>query len=257
MDSNFILMSKEQIKRVNINGKRHYQVSRDGEILGTFPSVTTVLGETSDKSGLDKWRKRVGEEEANRISTLSMNRGTVMHRLIELYKPLEGDKKEKLNQLKELSKTDKEIIEFDQEFINEGWVMFYKFYTNSSQYFDRVEEVIEAETFLWSSRAGGYAGTVDNISKMKDGKILIIDYKNSRKPKREDWIQDYFLQSAAYYVAFWERTGIKSDGVEIWIANEIDYCPQTFSLTAEDIKYYFKEFQNRLNQYKEQLEDAA
>ena len=141
MGSNFILMS-EQISRVEIKGKRHYQVKKDNDIIGTFPSVTTILSATSDKSGLVKWRKRVGEEEANRISTLSMNRGTVMHRLVELYKPLPGDKKEKLNQLKELAKTDEEIIEFDQEFINEGWTMFYKFYTNSSQYFDRVEKVI-------------------------------------------------------------------------------------------------------------------
>jgi ATP-dependent exoDNAse (exonuclease V) beta subunit len=185
-----------------------------------------------------------------------MNRGTVMHRLVELYKPLPGDKKEKLNQLKELAKTDEEIIEFDQEFINEGWTMFYKFYTNSSQYFDRVEKVIESESFLWSSKGGGYAGTVDNISKMVDGTIQIIDYKNSRKPKREDWIQDYYIQAAAYYVAYWERTGTKADGIEIWIANEIDYCPQTFTLSAEDIKYYFKEFTNRLNKYKEQLEEA-
>ena len=141
MGSNFILMS-EQISRVEIKGKRHYQVKKDNDIIGTFPSVTTILSATSDKSGLVKWRKRVGEEEANRISTLSMNCGTVMHRLVELYKPLPGDKKEKLNQLKELAKTDEEIIEFDQEFINEGWTMFYKFYTNSSQYFDRVEKVI-------------------------------------------------------------------------------------------------------------------
>lgn len=117
----------EQISRVEIKGKRHYQVKKDNDIIGTFPSVTTILSATSDKSGLVKWRKRVGEEEANRISTLSMNRGTVMHRLVELYKPLPGDKKEKLNQLKELAKTDEEIIEFDQEFINEGWTMFYKF----------------------------------------------------------------------------------------------------------------------------------
>tara|TARA_B110000285_G_scaffold59749_1_gene68567 strand:+ start:5056 stop:5808 length:753 start_codon:yes stop_codon:yes gene_type:complete len=250
-------MVKEKIERVEVKGKRHYQVSNDTGIIGTFPSVTTILSGTSDKSGLDRWRKKVGEAEANRISTLSMNRGTVMHRLVELYKPLTGSKEEKLDQLKELAKTDEEITEFDQEFINEGWIMFYKFYTNSSQYFDRVSKVLESETFLWSSKAGGYAGTVDNISEMTDGKILIIDYKNSRKPKREDWIQDYFLQSAAYYVAFWERTGIKADGVEIWIANEIDYCPQTFSLTAEDVKYYFKEFTNRLDTYKKQLEDAA
>jgi genome maintenance exonuclease 1 len=250
-------MVKEKIERVEVKGKRHYQVSNDTGIIGTFPSVTTILSGTSDKSGLDRWRKKVGEAEANRISTLSMNRGTVMHRLVELYKPLAGSKEEKLDQLKELAKTDEEITEFDQEFINEGWIMFYKFYTNSSQYFDRVSKVLESETFLWSSKAGGYAGTVDNISEMTDGKILIIDYKNSRKPKREDWIQDYFLQSAAYYVAFWERTGIKADGVEIWIANEIDYCPQTFSLTAEDVKYYFKEFTNRLDTYKKQLKDAA
>ena len=256
MGSNIILMAKEKIERVEVKGKRHYQVSDDTGVIGTFPSVTTILSGTSDKSGLDRWRKKVGEAEANRISTLSMNRGTVMHRLVELYKPLAGSKEEKLDQLKELAKTDEEITEFDQEFINEGWIMFYKFYTNSSQYFDRVAKVIESETFLWSSKAGGYAGTVDNISEMTDGKILIIDYKNSRKPKREDWIQDYFLQIAAYYVAFWERTGIKADGVEIWIANEIDYCPQTFSLTAEDVKYYFKEFTNRLNKYKEQLEEA-
>ena len=93
----------EQISRVEIKGKRHYQVKKDNDIIGTFPSVTTILSATSDKSGLDRWRKKVGEEEANRISTLSMNRGTVMHRLVELYKPLSGDKKEKLNQLKELA----------------------------------------------------------------------------------------------------------------------------------------------------------
>ena len=110
MGSNFILMS-EQISRVEIKGKRHYQVKKDNDIIGTFPSVTTILSATSDKSGLVKWRKRVGEEEANRISTLSMNRGTVMHRLVELYKPLPGDKKEKLNQLKELAKTDEEMKE--------------------------------------------------------------------------------------------------------------------------------------------------
>ena len=92
---------------------------------------------------------------------------------------------------------------------------------------------------------------------MVDGTIQIIDYKNSRKPKREDWIQDYYIQAAAYYVAYWERTGTKADGIEIWIANEIDYCPQTFTLSAEDIKHYFKEFTARLNQYKKQLEDAA
>ena len=82
------------IKRVNLLGKRFYEV----EGIGTFPSVTTVLSSTADKSGLDRWRKRVGEDEAKRIGTEATNRGTVMHRLLELYlaEDLTADKKDLL-----------------------------------------------------------------------------------------------------------------------------------------------------------------
>lgn len=248
-----------QIKRVQKHGLRHYQVTENGKVLGTFPSITTVLGQTSDKSGLEKWKKRVGEAEAKRISELSMNRGTIMHRLIELYKPLPGDKTEKLEALKELAKTDEEINQYSGDengptWLEEGWKMFMKFYMNSSQFFDEVEEVLEAETFLWSKV--GYAGTVDNISKMSGNKIKVIDYKNSRKPKREEWIQDYFVQGSAYFIAYWERTGIKPHGVEIWIANEVDAIPQKFTLSAKDIKYYFSEFVRRLNQFKEMYNEV-
>jgi hypothetical protein len=251
-------MQDYNIKRVEKNGMRYYEVSEEGKVIGTFPSITTILGNTSDKSGLEKWKKRVGETEAKRISELSMNRGTVMHRLIELYKPLEGTKIERLNQLQEIAKTDEEVNQFSNEengqiWLEAGWAMFMKFWRNSSQYFDRVLKVIEAETFLWSKI--GYAGTVDNISEMIDGNRLVIDYKNSRRPKREEWIQDYFVQGSAYFIAHWERTGIKPHGVEIWIANEEDSIPQTFKLTAEDVKYYFQEFINRLNKFKELYND--
>ena len=77
-------MSK--IKRKVIDGRRYYEVTEGSEVIGLFPSITTVLGETSDKSGLEEWRNKVGHEEADRISRLSMNRGTIMHRLIELYR---------------------------------------------------------------------------------------------------------------------------------------------------------------------------
>jgi genome maintenance exonuclease 1 len=223
-------------------------------VIGVFPSITTVLGETSDKSGLEKWKKRVGEAEAKRIGELSMNRGTVMHRLVELYKATEGDKSERLNALKEVASTDEETNQYSEEengalWLEEGWKMFMKFYFNSSQYFDRVAKVIAAESFLWSKV--GYAGTVDNVSEMTDGRTLVIDYKNSRRPKREDWVQDYFVQGSAYFIAHWERTGQKPDGVEIWIANEEQSIPQTFSLTISDVKYYFAEFQRRLKLFNE------
>jgi hypothetical protein len=244
------------INRKYVNGKRYYEVKEGNKVLGLFPSITTVLGETSDKSGLEDWRNKVGHEEADRISKLSMNRGTIMHRLIELYKPIQGTPDERLEILKEIAQSDSEVNQFASEalgehWLEEGWKMFMKFWYNGSRFFDRVTEVLAAETFLWSVKGGGYAGTVDNISRIDDNKIMIIDYKNSRKPKREDWIQDYFIQASAYYVAYWERTGIKPDGVEIWIANEVDNLPQIFKLTNEDVKYYFKEFTNRLKQYKE------
>ena len=245
----------ENIRRVEKHGLRHYEVtSEDGSVIGVFPSITTVLGETSDKSGLEKWKKRVGEAEAKRIGELSMNRGTVMHRLVELYKATEGDKSERLNALKEVASTDEETNQYSEEengalWLEEGWKMFMKFYFNSSQYFDRVAKVIAAESFLWSKV--GYAGTVDNVSEMTDGRTIVIDYKNSRRPKREDWVQDYFVQGSAYFIAHWERTGQKPDGVEIWIANEEQSIPQTFSLTISDVKYYFAEFQRRLKLFNE------
>lgn len=245
----------ENIQRVEKHGLRHYEVtSEDGSVIGVFPSITTVLGETSDKSGLEKWKKRVGEAEAKRIGELSMNRGTVMHRLVELYKATEGNKTERLDALREVASTDEETNQYSKEengalWLEEGWKMFMKFYFNSSQYFDRVAKVIAAESFLWSKV--GYAGTVDNVSEMTDGRTLVIDYKNSRRPKREDWVQDYFVQGSAYFIAHWERTGQKPDGVEIWIANEEQSIPQTFSLTISDVKYYFAEFQRRLKLFNE------
>ena len=177
-----------------------------------------------------------------------------MHRLVELYKATEGDKSERLNALKEVASTDEETNKYSEEengalWLEEGWKMFMKFYFNSSQYFDRVAKVIAAESFLWSKV--GYAGTVDNVSEMTDGRTLVIDYKNSRRPKREDWVQDYFVQGSAYFIAHWERTGQKPDGVEIWIANEEQSIPQTFSLTISDVKYYFAEFQRRLKLFNE------
>ncbi len=246
-----------EIKRVQENGLRFYQVTEGSDIVAKLPSVTTILGETKDKSGLDKWRKRVGEAEADRISNLSMSRGTIMHRLIELYKTkTSGEATDRLNELKEIAKTDDEVNEFSEDenaelYLEEAWKMFYKFWFNSADYFDTIKEVIEAETFLWTTKAGGWAGTVDNVSEVVDGKIKIIDYKNSRKPKREEWVIDYYLQASAYFIAYWDMSGKKADGAEIWIANEVDNLPQKFTLTQSDLEFYAKEFIKRRQMFLE------
>lgn len=247
----------QEIKRVQENGLRFYEVTEGDEVIAKLPSVTTVLGQTKDMSGLEKWKKRVGEEEANRISNLSMSRGTIMHRLIELYKTkTSGESIERLEQLKVVAKEDEEVNEFAEDengalYLEEAWKFFYKFWSNSSDYFDQIKEVIEAETFLWTTKAGGWAGTVDNISELVDNTVKIIDYKNSRRPKREEWVIDYYLQASAYFIAWWSMTGRKADGAEIWIANEDDNLPQKFTLTQSDLEFYAKEFIKRRNMFKD------
>ena len=248
-----------EIKRVQENGLRFYQVTDGSDIVAKLPSVTTILGETKDKSGLEKWRKKVGEVEADRISNLSMSRGTIMHRLIELYKTkTSGEAQTRLTELKEIAKTDDEVNEFSEHenadlYLEEGWKMFYKFWFNSTDYFDTIKNVIEAETFLWTTKAGGWAGTVDNVSEIVDGTIKIIDYKNSRKPKREEWVIDYYLQASAYFIAYWDMSGKKADGAEIWIANEVDNLPQKFTLTQSDLQFYAKEFIKRRQMFQDKF----
>ena len=247
----------QEIKRVQENGLRFYEVTEGDKVIAKLPSVTTILGQTKDMSGLEKWKKRVGEEEANRISSLSMSRGTIMHRLIELYKTkTSGEAMERLTELKEIAKTDDEVNEFKDDtngqlYLEEAWKFFYKFWSNSSDYFDQIQEVIEAETFLWTTKGGGWAGTVDNISRLVDNQIKIIDYKNSRRPKREEWVIDYYLQASAYFIAYWDMTGNKADGAEIWIANEDDNLPQKFTLTQLDLEFYAKEFIKRRKMFKD------
>lgn len=242
----------EKIERVyDKSGNRFYQVTKDGEVVAKLPSVTTILGGTSDTSGLDTWRKKIGEAEADRISRLSANRGTVMHRLIELYKGrTEGEPLDRLEQLNSISKQDEEVNQFSdniegQLFLEEGWKMFMKFFHNHSDFFGEINKVLAAEEFLWTTKKGGWAGTVDNVSELKGNKIKIIDYKNSRKPKQEAWIQGYYLQASAYWLAYWDMYGVKPDGAEIWIVNEIDHIPQKFTLSQSDLKNYLKEFIKR------------
>lgn len=238
------------------NGLRFYKVYDKNKkvAVANLPSATTILGETADKTGLEKWKKRVGEQEANRINTLSRHRGTVMHRLIELYKPLIGSYKEKYNKLVEIAQEDPEICEFDNEelrtFLHAGWQFFHKFYKHSEYTFDRVKYVVANEEPLWTTVRRGWAGTVDNVSLMTDGRTKIIDYKNARKPKKITWVEDYFHQLACYWMARWSLFGKKADGAEIWLTHEQGDEPQIFTMTEKDLKHYAKLFiQRRENFY--------
>jgi hypothetical protein len=242
------------IKRVSLLGKRFYEV----EGCGVFPSVTTVLSTTGDKTGLERWKKRVGQEEAERIAKEATNRGSVMHKHLEIYlgQDLTQDKENLLKSSKDLAGTDAEINSFNDKAKDLGQDLFMKFYKNDD-FFPTIENTIFQEKFLWFNKDGiGYAGTVDNFSLLKDGSRKVIDFKTAKKPKNDNWIIDYKLQVAAYSIAIWQRHGIKPDGAEIWIANEIDDVPQKFVLSFDELRFFFELFMQRLKRFEDIKREA-
>lgn len=185
---------------VRIDGeKRHYQTPT-GE---KYPSVTTVLSEMSDKSALKAWRKRVGEEEANRVSGRASTRGTAVHNLLEklvLGEPqnLEEAMASNLMMYKQLEKV---VLE-------------------------NVSDVRSVEGALFSHKLK-IAGSVDLVASY-EGTPAIIDYKTSNRAKRKDWIENYFLQASMYSYMLYEMTGLYHPKLVVLIAVEEEPEPQVF-----------------------------
>jgi hypothetical protein len=229
------------------NGGRYYIVNEETGLA--LPSVTTILGTTSDKTGLNEWVKRVGQAEADRISTFSANRGTYMHSLHEHYLNARfvEDIPNCLQVAFQRAKEDCQI--FTPEEYECGKNLFLQFHNNSDFYED-IGEIIFQEVPVWSLSGGGYAGRLDLAIRSKTKKPKIIDFKTSRKPKRKDWIDGYFKQISAYSIAMYERYGIFPEECEIWISCETGEV-QKFSIDKEEIKTWFGEFHKNIVQYHE------
>jgi hypothetical protein len=146
-----------------------------------LPSITTVLSILSRES-IAKWRARVGAEEANRISHRASTRGTAVHAIVEKY------------------------IDNDENF-KDGYTpdIISSFLDLKPILDDRIGRVFAQEAPLYSNHLG-VAGRVDCVAEF-DGHRSIIDFKTSLKPKRLDWIKNYFMQEAAYAIMWEERTG--------------------------------------------------
>jgi len=147
-----------------------------------YPSITTVLSILSRES-IAKWRKRVGEAEANKISTRASGRGTRVHEIIEKYINNQEDYRNGYTP---------DII---QSFIDIRHILD-----------NRIGTVYAMEAPLYSDHLG-VAGRVDCVAEF-DGKLSIIDFKTSMKPKRIEWIKNYFMQESAYAIMWEERTGM-------------------------------------------------
>jgi genome maintenance exonuclease 1 len=170
-----------------------------------YPSITTVLSEYS-KKGILQWRKRVGEEEANRISGQASRRGEALHLACENYlkNELSGFQMQKMMpNIKELFLQLKPVLD------------------------DNITKVICLEQPLYSDNLG-IAGRVDGVVEW-NGKLSIIDYKTSSKIKSEEYIQNYFMQCSAYCEMFGEIVGTDIEQIIVAIAVEGEKEPQIFT----------------------------
>jgi len=198
-----------------INGKRFYKTP-EGLL---YPSVTTITSQHG-KDKIIEWRKRVGEEEANRISTRASNRGTKVHKICENY----------LNNEEDYARTNPAHI---HKTMPDTIAMFKSLQPLLDEHVNNIHAL---EIPLYSHHLK-VAGRVDCIAEY-DGKLSIIDFKTSGKLKEESWIKGYFMQCSAYAVMYEERTGIPVSQIVIMIAVDSEH-PQVFIKKRND---YIKDF---------------
>ena len=178
----------QKLKTKSVNGERHY-VTGENQL---YISITTMLGHFKKKS-IYEWRQRVGEEEANKISKESSANGNRMHSAAELY--LDG--KDYSNYVQ----TQDEKNQFD---------------ILKSHLDNYLQETWWQEETLYSHRLG-VAGRADCIG-LYEGAPTVIDFKTSRKWKKKEWIDDYFMQATFYAMAFYEMTGYPIRDIAILIS---------------------------------------
>lgn len=188
-----------RLERTEIGGKRHY-VTPEGN---KYKSVTTIIGEKTDKTFLNEWKARVGEAEAQRVSTFAANRGTAIHSICENYLLNEESFPEKSmpSNIDMFKKQLRPIID------------------------ENIGIVYGIEYFLYSDRLQT-AGATDCIAEF-NGINSIIDFKTSKKLKKEEWIQNYFIQATAYAMMVEERRNVEIPQIVIMIAVD-DEAPQLF-----------------------------
>jgi len=211
-------------QRFEHHGSRTYQV-------GGFnlPSVTTILNRTKDQGYLKKWKEKIGHEEAERIFNLSSKRGTAMHKFLE--KHIIGKGYEDLTDIGIQAKP------MAQKIIDVGL-------TPVSEYYG-------SEVTLYYP--GLYAGTTDLVCVHND-MDTIADFKQSNRPKEEEWIEDYFLQIAAYAMAHdYIHGSIIQQGVIMVCTPDLYY--QEFKFSGLTLRSWKHKFLKRLDQYYELVRD--
>ena len=211
----------KEIKRKQVDGKRLYACP-DGHAVA---SVTTILDKTKDKSHLIAWRKRVGEQKAQEIVTEAASVGTRMHKYLEDYiefgkwptpgsNPYAQQAHKMAEQVKENAMTD-------------------------------VDEIWGSEINLYHPKI--YAGTTDLVGQYK-GQPAIMDFKQTNKPKKAEWVEDYYLQLTAYALAHNEVFGTNiREGHVFMCSRDLQY--QQFDLWPDEFDKWEQKWWDRVYSY--------
>jgi len=210
----------KEFKRKSVNGKRLYENPYGDPV----PSVTTILDKTKPKEkreALNRWKKRVGPENAQRIVTEAANVGTIMHNILEHWVKNEEYSGDSILQAKMMADTVKQNIEAD------------------------IDEVWGSEVNLCYPQL--YAGTTDLVGVYK-GEQHIMDFKQTNKPKKREWIDDYFMQAAAYGMAHNEIFETKIQHAAIFMCSR-DCNWQLWEVGPEEFKQWEEKWAKRVEEF--------
>jgi len=208
-----------------INEKRHYAINDE-----KLPSVTTILSATQSaekQASLAKWKAKVGEIEAERVKNTAGARGTKMHSILEGYILEEN--------VLDLTETGGEAHRMANTIINQG--------------FPDLNEIWGSEVTV--AYPGLYAGASDLVG-IYQGRDSIIDFKQSNKPKRAEWIEDYKLQGAAYAAAHDYMFGTNIEQTVILMCTP-DCFFQRFLINGKEFREYKWKWLKKVDEYYEQV----
>ena len=213
-----------QLERETIDGVRYYKVPDEDQLL-KLVSITSVTSHINREIFIN-WRKKIGEEKAQKITKAATSRGTDMHSLVENY----------------LDNKDLPSVAPIADFL----------FKISKTDLKRINNIYALEGSLYSKQLG-IAGTVDCIAEY-DGELAIIDFKTSKKPKPREWIEHYFVQCMAYGCMLYELTGISVKKLVIIMACENGECvvyeERDKSKYIKLLSKYIREFvRDKLNAY--------
>ena len=204
-----------------IKDERHYEIGTE-----KLPSVTTILSATTSSEklvSLQKWKNRVGEAEADRIKQQAAIRGTAMHSYLDMY--VKG------NNLLDLTDEGREARGMAETIIKQG--------------FGDLQEVWGNEVVLYYPDL--YAGQTD-LCGVYQNRESIIDFKQSNKPKQETWVEDYYIQGAAYATAHDCIYNTNIEQTVILMCTPDNYF-QRFIVNGQRFKHYKSEWLKRLDSY--------